>query len=319
MRYDLIENGKRTRFIYHNGELLYEKGGETKQSKEETSYQLGAGIEAIQRNQKMYYYHQDEQLNTALITNGNREIKNQYQYDAFGNGLETIEELPNRIRYTGQQYDQQTEQYYLRARYYNPILGRFMQEDVYQGDGLNLYAYCKNNPVVYFDPSGYIEQKNGCSSNGNIGSGADKPTDMSKYTALSTDEVRAILQGRGLNENQINDMIKSFDGSIYQRIGYKGEIFTITESNLGDASGIFVTRGSAGVTPEERIDRLALPPNNTAKVESQVELNRTQVLLEGIVAGQPEWAKNAGDGIPRRGGAWQVVTDGGKYKNAIRR
>ncbi len=30
-----------------------------------------------------------------------------------------------------------------------------MQEDVYQGDGLNLYAYCGNNPVVYYDPSGY--------------------------------------------------------------------------------------------------------------------------------------------------------------------
>ena len=155
MRYNLIENGKRTRFIYHNGELLYEKGEENKQSKEETSYQLGAGIEALQRNQKMYYYHQDEQLNTALITNGNGEIKNQYQYDAFGNGLEAIEEFPNRIRYTGQQYDQQTEQYYLRARYYNPILGRFMQEDVYQGDGLNLYAYCQNNPIMYYDPSGY--------------------------------------------------------------------------------------------------------------------------------------------------------------------
>ena len=157
MRYDLIENGKRTRFIYHNGELLYEKGGETKQSKEETSYQLGAGIEALQRNQKTYYYHQDEQLNTALITNRKGEIKNQYQYDAYGNGLETIEELPNRIRYTGQQYDQQTEQYYLRARYYNPIVGRFIQEDVYQGDGLNLYIYCRNNPVVYYDPSGYMQ------------------------------------------------------------------------------------------------------------------------------------------------------------------
>ena len=38
---------------------------------------------------------------------------------------------------------------------YNPVAGRFMQEDVYQGDGLNLYAYCHNNPVVYYDPSGY--------------------------------------------------------------------------------------------------------------------------------------------------------------------
>lgn len=31
-----------------------------------------------------------------------------------------------------------------------------MQEDLYQGDGLNLYAYCHNNPVVYYDPSGYM-------------------------------------------------------------------------------------------------------------------------------------------------------------------
>ena len=43
----------------------------------------------------------------------------------------------------------------MRARFYNPVLGRFTQEDVYRGDGLNLYAYCGNNPVGYFDPSGY--------------------------------------------------------------------------------------------------------------------------------------------------------------------
>lgn len=34
-------------------------------------------------------------------------------------------------------------------------VGRFLQEDVYRGDGLNLYAYCRNNPVIYYDPSGY--------------------------------------------------------------------------------------------------------------------------------------------------------------------
>ena len=48
-----------------------------------------------------------------------------------------------------------TGQYYLRARYYNPVIGRFLQEDTYYGDGLNLYAYCRNNPVRYYDPSGH--------------------------------------------------------------------------------------------------------------------------------------------------------------------
>ncbi len=37
-------------------------------------------------------------------------------------------------------------QYYLRAIYYNPVVGRFLQEDTYRGDGLKPYAYCANNP-----------------------------------------------------------------------------------------------------------------------------------------------------------------------------
>ena len=61
------------------------------------------------------------------------------------------------------------EQYYLRARYYNPVLGRFMQEDVYQGDGLNRYAYCRNNSVVNYDPSGY-----GCKETDKINDNSDE-------------------------------------------------------------------------------------------------------------------------------------------------
>ena len=151
LRFELLENGRRTSFVYHDGELLQEEGRE----EQGTSYHLGAGMEAFQRGQELSYYHRDEQLSTVFVTDGQGEIRNSYQYDAFGIPLETTEQLNNRIRYTGQQYDELTEQYYLRARYYNPVAGRFMQEDVYQGDGLNLYAYCHNNPVVYYDPSGY--------------------------------------------------------------------------------------------------------------------------------------------------------------------
>ena len=168
LRFELLENGRRTSFVYHNGELLQEEGRE----EQGTSYHLGAGMEAFRRGQELSYYHRDEQLSTVFVTDGQGEIRNSYQYDAFGIPLETTEQLNNRIRYTGQQYDDVTGQYYLRARYYNPVAGRFMQEDVYQGDGLNLYAYCGNNPVVYDDPSGY--KRKACPPQGKISESVDE-------------------------------------------------------------------------------------------------------------------------------------------------
>ena len=186
LRFELLENGRRTSFVYHDGELLQEEGRE----EQSTSYHLGAGMEAFRRGQELSYYHRDEQLSTVFVTDGQGEIRNSYQYDAFGIPLETTEQLNNRIRYTGQQYDELTEQYYLRARYYNPVAGRFMQEDVYQGDGLNLYAYCGNNPVVYDDPSGYASTSTGkaCPPQGKISESVDE-TSYGKSSSNCTELV----------------------------------------------------------------------------------------------------------------------------------
>ncbi len=57
--------------------------------------------------------------------------------------------------------DALTGHYYLRARFYNPQIARFTQEDTYRGDGLNLYAYVANNPIRYVDPSGYSKAGSG--------------------------------------------------------------------------------------------------------------------------------------------------------------
>ena len=93
-------------------------------------------------------------------------IQNDYQYDAFGQRIAGQENIPNRLRYNAQIEDDLTGLYYLRARYYNTGIGRFTQEDVIYNDGLNLYAYCSSNPVMYADPSGYAKNEPLCAKDG---------------------------------------------------------------------------------------------------------------------------------------------------------
>ena len=218
LRFELLENGRRTSFVYHNGELLQEEGRE----EQGTSYHLWAGMEAFRRGQELSYYHRDEQLSTVFVTDGQGEIRNSYQYDAFGIPLETTEQLNNRIRYTGQQYDDVTGQYYLRARYYNPVAGRFMQEDVYQGDGLNLYAYCGNNPVVYDDPSGYASTSTGkaCPPQGKISESVDE-TSYGKSSSNCTELVPYYPANNGAESGRKADFYVTPSGDVVPATGYR--------------------------------------------------------------------------------------------------
>ena len=96
---------------------------------------------------------------TTHIVDEAGNVQNRYEYDAWGNLTAQEEAVPNRFKYTGQQLDPITQQYYLRARFYNPVIARFTQEDTYRGDGLNLYTYCQNDPVFYIDPTGNFTVK----------------------------------------------------------------------------------------------------------------------------------------------------------------
>ena len=86
-----------------------------------------------------------------------------YTYDAYGNILTAEGTLAkeNPIRYAGYYYDDETKNYYLQARYYNPANGSFLALDPHPGDddeplSQNGYTYANNNPVMYIDSNGYF-------------------------------------------------------------------------------------------------------------------------------------------------------------------
>ena len=114
-----------------------------------------------------YYYHRNLQGDVIAIYDANGEKQVEYAYDAWGN-CKTVygenDELAylNPIRYRGYYYDTETKLYYLNARYYSPEWRRFISPDAAEyidpetPNGLNLYAYCNNDPVNYADPSGHF-------------------------------------------------------------------------------------------------------------------------------------------------------------------
>ena len=92
---------------------------------------------------------------TIAVVGGNEYLA-QYEYDAFGK-CETESEsgFENPIRYSGEYWDEESDMLYLRARYYDSDLRRFISEDPAR-DGMNWYAYCYNNPLMFVDPWGLI-------------------------------------------------------------------------------------------------------------------------------------------------------------------
>ncbi len=154
LRHEMEENGKLVKFIFRGTEVVVEETQEEKIRYIRAGELLASDAESA----RTYYHYASDEMGRGSITHVTDEegnLLNRYEYDAWGNLTAEEEQVSNRFKYTGEQFDPITQQYYLRARFYNPVLARFLQEDTYRGDGLNLYVYCANNPVIYVDPSGH--------------------------------------------------------------------------------------------------------------------------------------------------------------------
>lgn len=106
------------------------------------------------------YYTQNAHGDVVNLTNAEGAVTKSYTYDAFGVEQNVDDSDTNAFRYCGEYFDAETGTVYLRARYYDPNIGRFISRDSYDGEetdplSLNYYTYCHNNPVQFVDENGH--------------------------------------------------------------------------------------------------------------------------------------------------------------------
>jgi RHS repeat-associated protein len=93
----------------------------------------------------------------AALTDNAGNVVHEYKYSVFGEITEEVgDSVENPFTYTSREYDKETGNYFYRARYYDPQLGRFLSEDLIglASRDKNFYRYCLNSSTNFTDPSG---------------------------------------------------------------------------------------------------------------------------------------------------------------------
>ena len=158
-------NGVEHTYYYAGGKLLRESFGSNTL---DFFYDSNGNAYALKYNGILYYYITNLQGDVMSIVDGQGAVVASYNYDPYGNLISdepaenTVGHL-NPLRYRAYYYDSETGLYYVSSRYYDPEIGRWINADdtAYLGaDGTllsyNLFAYCKNNPVMGYDPTGHF-------------------------------------------------------------------------------------------------------------------------------------------------------------------
>ncbi len=151
-------NGEKTVYVWDGDQVVMElsKGGAVQKR-----YIRGNDLVYADKgeNTEKTYYVTDMHGNVVQLLDESGNVTKTYEYDSFGNEVKPEKKDENPYRYCGEYYDKETEEVYLRARYYQPTVGRFLTRDTYTGESgdplsLHLYTYCGNDGMNKCDADG---------------------------------------------------------------------------------------------------------------------------------------------------------------------
>lgn len=141
-----------------------------------THYIYGPKGIVAKRNESLTYFLLKDHLgSTRVVMNENNQAISSYDYDAWGNPMNSTVSEESAYRYTGREYDDETGLHNFRARLYDSTLMRFYQVDPAE-QFASSYVYCGNNPIMQTDPSGMLVTLKGNTSQ--LFNEADELTDF---------------------------------------------------------------------------------------------------------------------------------------------
>ncbi len=184
IRTHAIDDGQTTDFVVDSNRDYAQVVEEWVDNSQYKQYLYGLDLISQQKINDYRYYQYDGLGSTRALTDATGTLTDQYNYDAFGTLINQTGNSDNDYLYTGEQYDSELDQYYLRARYYDQDVGRFTQLDTWAGNSqepitLNKYLYGNADPVRYVDPTGHF-------SIGGIGASLSIRGVLSAANAIST-------------------------------------------------------------------------------------------------------------------------------------
>ena len=285
-------NSVTTKYVYDGLNILYDLSGSTVKARYITELELDDMI-AKKESGQTEYYHSDGLGSVVMMTTTSGNWTKRYRYDAWGNERVVEGTSSNTYTYTSRRKETDLGLLYYRARYYDPLIGRFISQDPFSGGPddarisyenkmtsrlngeftqynsfrdphtFNRYVYVKNNPIRYIDPLGLRTViVHGTWSKGEW---ARKGTPFNKAVSKTYGEQAEVFEWSGENSDKARRSAAAQLAAKYSNLEKDEKLNVVGYSHGGNVSLLATEKG----LKIDRLTTIATPVRSSYKGNSK--------------------------------------------------